>query len=473
MSRMNGTRRVVVVGAGIGGLVAAVELAVRGREVLVLERAAAPGGKIGEAEVGGARISTGPMLLTLRDVFEEVFALAGARLDEALALRPIRDLGRHLWPDGRVLDLPAGLRAGMDAVGAFTGSSAEARGYGALLARAKRVFEALDRPFLRAPRPSATGLAMEVGMGRLLSLSPFGLLGDAVASHLRDARLRQAMGRFAAYVGGEPALAPATLLLVAHVEQLGLWRVEGGMLRLVEALAALATARGAALRLGAEVREIRVEGGRAAGVRLEGGEEVAARAVVLNAEPAALSAGLFGREAARAVPVPRRRSLSAVTWAMLAEAEGPLAAQTTLHPDPFARAGPLAAAPLTIFAEDRLEGRAAALERLLIGVGVPARPFAGAAEARLAPLARAGIALRPQAMAVSTPDDFAARFPGSAGALYGVAPEGWASAFERPGTRTALPGLFLAGGGTHPGAGVAMAAISGRLAARAIMGEVR
>jgi 1-hydroxycarotenoid 3,4-desaturase len=90
-------------------------------------------------------------------------------------------------------------------------------------------------------------------------------------------------------------------------------------------------------------------------------------------------------------------------------------------------------------------------------------------------LRRAGLTVhrRPEAEVVTTPADFARLFPGSGGALYGPAVHGWQAAFSRPGARTKLPGLFLAGGSTHPGAGVAMAAISGRLAAARVTEERR
>jgi 1-hydroxycarotenoid 3,4-desaturase len=486
------TLPVVVIGAGMGGLVVAALLAAQGREVIVLERAAGPGGKIREVMVDGVAVGAGPALLTLRPVFEEIFAAAGGSLAERLTLRPQALLGRHAWTDGARLDLPVEEEAAAEAIGAFAGAAA-VRGYRAFRARARRIHDALEGPFLRAQRPGALTLAAQAGMRGLLGASPFTTLSDALAEHFAAPRLRQVFGRVATYVGSSPLQAPATLMLVAHVELQGLWSVEGGMSRLAEALAALAEARGATFRYGAEAREILVAGGRATGVKLADGETVAAGAVVLNADAATLAAGRFGKAAAGAVEplAPERRSFSAVTWALLAATEGlEPAAQTVVHADEptaeyveIAYRRRLPATPtVTLWAHDRMEGAAppAGPERLLAMVNAPARadlqPLPAEAIARCGEtvferLRRAGLAVhrRPEAEVVTTPSGFDQLFPGVGGALYGPAVHGWQAAFSRPGARTKLPGLYLAGGGTHPGAGVAMAAISGRLAAARVI----
>jgi 1-hydroxycarotenoid 3,4-desaturase len=494
------TLPVVVIGAGMGGLVAAALLAARGRDVLVLERAAAPGGKIRDVMVDGAAIGAGPALLTLRPVFEEIFATAGDSLDARVALQPQALLGRHAWADGARLDLPAGAEAAEDAVGAFAGAAA-ARGYRTFRDRAHRIHDALEGPFLRAQRPGALALAAGAGLRGLLGASPFTTLWDALGEHFADRRLRQVFARVATYVGSSPLQAPATLMLVAHVEMQGVWAVAGGMGRLAEALDAVARARGARFRYGAEVREILVAGGRAGGVRLADGEVVPAASVVLNADAAALGAGRFGRAAAAAVdPLPpARRSFSAVTWALRARVEGfAPARQTVVHADDpaaeYAEIGYRARLPavptVTVWAHDRDGGaqprddEAApppdGPERLLVMVNAPARadfqPLPAEAVTRCADaafgrLARAGLRLHRQdgAEQVTTPEDFNRLFPGAGGALYGAAVHGWQSAFSRPGARTKLPGLYLAGGSTHPGAGVAMAALSGRLAAARVI----
>jgi 1-hydroxycarotenoid 3,4-desaturase len=474
---------VVVIGAGMGGLVAAALLAARGLPVLVLERAGAPGGKIREVIADGVAVPAGPALLTLRPVFEAIFRDAGDDLAARVTLGAERMLAQHRWVDGARLDLPVEAGAAADAVGSFAGAAA-ARGYTAFRERAKRIHDALEGPFLHAQRPGALGLAAQAGLRGLLGASPFGNLWDALAEFFPDRRLRQVFSRVATYVGSSPLRAPATLMLVSHVEHQGLWAVQGGVSRLVAALAAVAAKHGAAFRYGATAREVTVRGGRANGVRLADGEAIEASAVVVNAEAASL-AGLGG--AVEALPA-QKRSFSAVTWAMRARLDGDAPAmQTVLHADDptaeYAEIGYRARLPavptVTLWAHDRAGGVApAGTERLLAMVNAPARadvrPLPDDAVARcgqsvFARLRDAGIALPFDAAVVTTPADFATLFPGSGGALYGPAVHGWQAAFSRPGARTKLPGLFLCGGGTHPGAGVAMAAISGKLAAARVI----
>ena len=318
-----GARRVVVVGAGIGGLCAALILAARGVEVTVLERAASPGGKLRTCLVGGDAIDAGPTVFTMRHVFEEIFAAAGADLASTLTLRRADTLARHAWDAETRLDLHADLDRAADAIGAFAGA-AEARGFRAFCADARRIHATLDAPFMRADRPSMARLVGSNRPAALLGLRPFNTLWQALDRYFRDPRLRQLFGRYATYCGTSPFEATATLMLVAHVEQGGVWLVEGGMRRIATAIASLAEERGARIRTGCEVAEILTASGRCRGVRLAGGEVVEADAVVCNADAAALAGGLFGEAGRRAVTprAARPRSLSAVTWAMRAEADG-------------------------------------------------------------------------------------------------------------------------------------------------------
>jgi 1-hydroxycarotenoid 3,4-desaturase len=329
------------------------------------------------------------------------------------------------------------------------------------------------------------------GIGDLWRISPFATLWSALGTHFHDPRLRQLFGRYATYCGSSPFEAPATLMLVAHVEREGVWLVQGGMHRLAAALADLAVRHGAAIRYATPAADIGVDGGRAARVRLASGEDLAADAVVVNADPAALTRGLFGRDAAAAVGAQRvSRSLSAVTWALLAKTDGfPLVRHNVFFSgdykaefDDIFRAKRLPAGPTVyVCAQDRDDEGVSPQEadRLLVLVNAPptgdSHVFGNAEieqcrERAFALLRRCGANIQAQQemTVATTPNHFDGLYPGSGGGLYGQASHGWTASFSRPTARTRIPGLYLAGGCTHPGPGVPMAAISGRLAAEQV-----
>ena len=496
------TDRVIVVGAGVGGLACAAELAAQGHDVTVVERAGSVGGKLREVEVGGRILDAGPTVFTMRWVFDELFADLGASLDEHLTLRPADALARHAWGADERLDLFADIDRSVAAIAAFS-SAAEAERYRAFCSRAESIYRTLEAPFLRGSRPTPVSLATRVGwrgLPSLMRISPFATLWSSLGEYFRDPRLRQLFGRYATYCGSSPFLAPATLMLVAHVEREGVWRVDGGMHRIALALAALLERAGGRLRLGNGVREIVVARGRAAGVVLDDGETLQADAVVFNGDVAALGAGLLGGDrvagAADAVgaAATARRSQSALTWNVVAPTRGFGLLRHNVffgkdYADEFAAVfgrGELPADPTVyVCAQDRegsAEVAAGAAERLLCLVNAPARgdiaPLSATeistCERRMAKvLARCGLHIEATAAntVLTTPTDFAHMFPGSGGALYGQASHGWAASFSRPGARSRLPGLYLAGGTIHPGPGLPMAVLSGRQAAASVQAD--
>ncbi len=487
-------RSVLVIGAGIGGLTAALDLARRGMDVTVLERAATVGGKMRRVPTLGGPVDAGPTVFTMRWVFDALLADAGSTLDAHLQLQPMETLARHAWNAHDRLDLFADIDRSTDAIGRFAGTR-EAAGYREFCARAQRIYESLEGPFLKSSQPgSPLALVRRAGVADMLAIAAFATLWKSLGSYFHDPRLRQLFGRYATYNGSSPYLAPATLMLIAHVERSGVWLVQGGMYRVAEMLADLARAKGAQIRCHAPVREIGTERGRASHVVLADGERLAADAIVLNADCAALAAGKFGPAVQLASPAlkPADRSLSALTWVMHTPADFPLHHHTVFFGDDYAREftdifghSRLSTGKPTVYvcAQDRdAAGHAPpGPERLLLLVNAPATADTGklpdqeiaACQTRtFRHLASCGLTLNPEQFTLTGPTQFETMFPATGGALYGQAVHGTTAAFKRPPSRSRMPGLYLAGGSTHPGAGVPMAALSGRLAASCLMADL-
>jgi 1-hydroxycarotenoid 3,4-desaturase len=490
------TPRIAVIGAGVAGLAAATDLARAGFAVSLFERAAVPGGKIREVSVAGRPMDAGPTVFTMRRVFDQLFDDAGDDFSRRLKLIPVDILARHAWSAHERLDLFASVDKSADAIGAFAGRR-EAQGFLRFAAQTRRIFTTLDIPFIQASRPSPLDLVRRIGVARvadLWNIQPFASLWRSTGRYFQDPRLRQLFARYATYCGSSPFASPATLMLVAHVEQAGVWLIEGGMRQLARQLAALAARSGASLRYCSEVTRIHLRQGRVSEVQTSDGERIAVDAVVCNADNNALAAGLFGSEVRRAVKptAAAARSLSALTWNLHARTEGFELAHHSVFfsgdyraefDDIFRRQRLPASPTVYVCAQDRHDAATwppQLEERLLCLVNAP--PIGDthlfetaeikACENRVfETLMNCGLTLhaRPEATLATTPADFNRLFPGTGGALYGPASHGWRASFKRAGSRSTIPGLYLAGGSSHPGPGVPMAGISGRLAAVCIM----
>lgn len=495
MPKIGSDRRLhaLVIGAGVGGLAAAIDLAVLGYQVSVFESHKAPGGKIHQMTINGFGMDAGPTVFTLRPVFDALYANAGARFDEEVGLTRGGLLARHSWIGSEPLDLHADIDHSCAAISAFSGAR-EAENYRKFAARTAEVFDTLDETFMRAPLPNPVSLALAAapkGLSRLWRTAPYTTLWRSLGQQFDDPRLRQLFGRYATYCGSSPFNAPATLSLIAHAERAGVWTLDGGMQALARSLADLAERRGCECHYGEAVAEIRVMRGRACGVVLADGRTVDADAVVFNGDVQALQAGLLGPSVKRATIARPAAALSAVTRCQLTRVSGfDLSHHTVFFNDDyqaefdavFKKQAVPEQPTVYVCAQDRSASSTAArsnpaetaAERVFCLANAPARHLDVSetvqAEAAMTDmLHRHGLKLSEQHDSVLTqPADFDRRFPASQGALYGRPTHGALGSFRRPGSRSKVPGLYLAGGTVHPGAGVPMAATSGRLAAACI-----
>ncbi len=452
---------VTIVGAGFGGLAAALALAAEGVPVTVIESADAPGGKA--RLIDG--VAAGPTVMTMRPVFDDLFARFGEQLEDHVALTRAETIARHFWDGDATLDLYADPARSRDAIGDFAGAAA-ARGFDSFREEAARIHHTLDATFMRASETNPIGLSWRIGparLGRLWGINPWQSLWGALGKHFADPRLRQLFGRYATYTGSSPFEAPATLMLIAHVEAQGVWLIDGGVQRLAAAMADLAIKHGVTFRYGE---------------RWDGSTAVP---VIYNGEPVRVTRKTHSR---------KNRSLSAMVWTGRGDAGTfPLAHHNVFFSTDYEaefeaiKAGQLPADPsVYICAQDRDAGNQTSdsNERYQFIVNAPAngdshsytsKETQSCQTAISMRLQQSGLTLKHQTGQFTTPTDFETRFPGSGGALYGRATHGAMAAFMRPRTRTRTPGLYLTGGSTHPGAGVPMATLSGLQAASALLAD--
>jgi phytoene desaturase len=273
--------RVVVIGAGFGGLAAAIRLQARGFAVTLLEKRDQPGGRAYVYRDRGFAFDGGPTVVTAPFLLEELFALAGRKMEEHLQLVPVDPFYRIRFHDGRVFDYRGDAERMEAEVARF--SPRDVDGYRRFVEEAEKIyrvgFERLgDVPFSRL----RDMVKIVPQMIRLRShLSVYSL----VSKFVRDPDLRVVLSFHPLLVGGNPFTTTSIYALIAFLERKwGVWFARGGTGAIVQALAELFTSLGGTLECGAEVTEIAVENGRAVGVNLAGGRTVPAALVVSNGD---------------------------------------------------------------------------------------------------------------------------------------------------------------------------------------------
>ena len=294
---------VIVIGAGVGGLAAAIGLASRGVRVTVLEKNANVGGKLNVWEDGGFRFDTGPHVLTMLWALDEVFQSAGRRLSDVLDLVRLDTVCRYHFSNGQTLDAPGDPEDAARAIADF--APVDEAGFRRFLDYARQVSDATAEPFLKqdfgASVRGVPTLAQWGQLGDFLALKPWRTLRDVVRAHFSDPRLRQVFELYALYSGSHPARASGIFATVADVQwREGTFYVRGGLYQLAEALRDAAESLGVKFQLSTAVSKIIVKNGVARGVQTQAGERLFADAVVCNADALSAMTALVPRAARRA-----------------------------------------------------------------------------------------------------------------------------------------------------------------------------
>jgi phytoene desaturase len=492
--------QVVVVGAGMGGLAAAIRLAAAGAQVTLFEQGERVGGKLNRWSASGWTFDTGPSLLTMPWVLRDLFAAAGREMDAVLPLDPVDPICHYRFADGSRLDVTSDTARMAANIAALAPRDVPA--FFRFLSYASDLYAIAGAPFLNGSVEEMRGRPMR-------ELFPFGFrprdllavasprtVHGAVSHFFRDPRLRQVFDRYATYNGSSPYRASAAFCLIPFVElSSGAWHPRGGMYRIAEELERLAREFGVAIHTRTAAEGIIVRDGAAVGVRLVGGERVSADAVISNVDVLTTYDRLLPDDAPGVWPT--RRALHArepsYSGFLL------LLGTTDTHPDlphhtiffsadyraEFAdierRRVPPREPTIYVCRATATDPSAApaGCDNLFVMVNVPyldgkinwAASWPAYRDRVLDALARRGLDMGGSIAVESvwTPETLRDRYGAQRGAIYGFASNTPRAAFLRPPNRAkAIQGLYFAGGSTHPGGGVPLALLSGKIVAEMI-----
>jgi phytoene desaturase len=276
-----GTATAVIIGAGFGGLAAAVRLAVRGYRVTVFDRLDTPGGRARVFRQDGFVFDGGPTVITAPFLLEELWSLAGRRLEDDIDLRPVSPFYRIRFDDGEIFNYTGSAEAMRQEIARLAPEDVD--GYERFVRKSEEIFRVGFEQLAHVPFDTVWSMARIVP--HMLQLESYRTVHGLVAKHVRNAKLRQILSFHPLLVGGNPFSTTSIYTLIAFLERK--WGVHfpmGGTGALITGLISLIESLGGSVRLGEDVSEIVVENGRATGIRLTSGAVEPADVVVSNAD---------------------------------------------------------------------------------------------------------------------------------------------------------------------------------------------
>ena len=483
-------KEIIIIGAGLGGLSAACRLAKAGFSVSVLEKNETIGGKVNIVESDGYKFDTGASLLTMRHVLEDLFGFCGKRIEDYLEILPLEPICRYFWSDGSAFDASQNIEKTESEIAKLEPQDVES--FRRYLADSKQKYEISERTFLAKSLNDLPQLLTLKNLPDLLKISTLKTLDKHNAQYFKSEKLRQLFNRFATYNGSSPYQTPATFALIPYVEfGLGAWYVRGGMYEIPRALERLAIELGVKIYTESEVEKIVVENGKAVGVKV-GGEVFAADIIISNADAIETYRELLPVENKRIEA--REPSCSGFVLLLGTNKKfDQLAHHNIFFSDDyraefdaiFKEKIPAPNPTIYICATSRTDESQAPRnnENLFVLINAPytnakvdwekeKQNYRDLIVEKLEKFGLDGLNDSIDFEQIITPSDFETKYRANKGSIYGISSNGIFSAFLRvPNKAKDVENLYFAGGATHPGGGIPLVLLSGKMTAEMIVRE--
>jgi phytoene desaturase len=500
VSKVKEPKKIVVIGAGIGGMCTAARLARAGHHVSLYEASDQPGGKCRTEWIGRYAFDTGPSLLTIPAVYRDFFQRTGKQMGQELELIPVDPSFDYRFHDGKSVRFSnLSRKKTLTAITDSFGLEA-AKQWDAVLNRAERMWDVSREPFVESELRSPLSLLKRRNILRdLRIIAPRATLRDF---GLHNPYLAKIMDRYATYSGSDPRKAPAVLSTIAFIEEsFGAWHIKGGIGTLSQQIAGRCEKVGVSMNYNSPVTAINVESNTATGITLNDGKKIEADIVISNADAGFTYNSLITSKSRKVKKIRRQLSVLEPSLAgfclligLRPGAAEKLSHHTILFPDDydaefdaiFTQRVPVAKPTIYICAPDdsamvKSEGH----EALFVLVNAP-RHSVNAAEGYdwsnkgfaekyanmiIDQIESQGISIRDRldVLEIRTPLDLQNSVNAPGGSIYGTSSNGPRAAFLRARNRSPLKNLYLVGGSAHPGGGLPLVGLSAEIVANAIL----
>ena len=487
-------KEIIIIGAGLGGLSAACRLAKSGFSVTILEKNETIGGKVNLVEADGYRFDTGASLLTMRHVLEDLFKFAERELEDYLSIIPLEPICRYFWSDGSIFDASTDLKKTENEISKI--SPPDVSAFHRYLADAGRKYEIAEKTFLSHSLNDLPQFLRPKYLKDLFAISSLKTLDKHNKSYFQSPKLRQLFNRFATYNGSSPFQTPATFALIPYVEfGLGAWYVKGGMYEIPRSLEKLARELGVKIYTESEVEKIEIENGKAVGVRV-GGETFACDFVIANSDAVETYRNLIDAKARKSFSDKKLEKLepscSGFVLLLGTKKRFPnLAHHNIFFSDDyqaefdaiFEQKRPAANPTIYVCAVSKTDETQSPAdhENLFVLVNAPytssatnwqieAKKYRDLIIKTLENFGLEDLENFIEFEQTITPEDFEKKYAANRGSIYGVSSNGIFSAFLRPPNKSKdIENLYFVGGATHPGGGIPLVLLSGKMASEMIL----